>query len=76
MTIFILNILLFLFGTSLLFQYPVNPIIYALKFVNAKLLSSCSQNYQDLVYLMATHSSTLAWKLPWMEEPSRLQSMG
>ena len=22
------------------------------------------------------HSSTLAWKIPWMEEPSRLQSMG
>ena len=25
---------------------------------------------------MASHSSTLAWKLPWMEEPGRLQSMG
>ena len=25
---------------------------------------------------MASHSSTLAWKIPWMEEPSRLQSMG
>ena len=25
---------------------------------------------------MATHSSTLVWKIPWMEEPSRLQSMG
>ena len=25
---------------------------------------------------MATHSSILAWKIPWMEEPSRLQSMG
>ena len=25
---------------------------------------------------MATHSSTLAWKIPWTEEPSRLQSMG
>ena len=25
---------------------------------------------------MATHSSTLAWKIPWMEEPSRLQSVG
>ena len=25
---------------------------------------------------IATHSSTLAWKIPWMEEPSRLQSMG
>ena len=25
---------------------------------------------------MATHSSTLAWKLPWTEEPGGLQSMG
>ena len=25
---------------------------------------------------MATHSSILAWKIPWMEEPGKLQSMG
>ena len=25
---------------------------------------------------MATHFSTLAWKIPWTEEPNRLQSMG
>ena len=25
---------------------------------------------------MAPHSSTVAWKIPWMEEPGRLQSMG
>ena len=25
---------------------------------------------------VATHSSTLAWKIPWTEEPDRLQSMG
>jgi len=25
---------------------------------------------------MASHSSTLAWKIPWTEEPERLQSMG
>jgi len=25
---------------------------------------------------MATHSSILAWKIPWREEPGRLQSMG
>ena len=31
-----------------------------------------------VIYLekeMAPHSSTLAWKIPWMEEPGRLQSM-
>ena len=25
---------------------------------------------------MATHSNTLAWKIPWVEEPGGLQSMG
>ena len=25
---------------------------------------------------MATHSSTIAWKIPWTERPGRLQSMG
>ena len=25
---------------------------------------------------MAIHSSTIAWKMPWTEEPGRLQSMG
>ena len=28
------------------------------------------------VKVMAPHSSTLAWKIPWMEEPGRLQSIG
>ena len=32
------------------------------------------QNYMEKA--MAPYSSTLAWKIPWMEEPSRLQSMG
>ena len=31
---------------------------------------------QKLEKAMATHSSTLAWRIPWMEEPGRLQSMG
>ena len=31
---------------------------------------------QFLEKAMATHSSTLAWKIPWTEEPGRLQSMG
>ena len=31
----------------------------------------------ELIYkTMAPHSSTLAWKIPWTEEPGRLQSMG
>ena len=36
--------------------------------------------YDELLYIrekaMATHSSTLAWQIPWTEEPGRLQSMG
>ena len=31
---------------------------------------------QSLEKAMAPHSSTLAWKTPWTEEPGRLQSMG
>ena len=37
---------------------------------NAK---ECS-NYRTIALI--SHASTLAWKIPWMEEPGRLQSMG
>ena len=30
----------------------------------------------ELTKAMAPHSGTLAWKIPWMEDPGRLQSMG
>ena len=36
----------------------------------------CEYNECYLEKAMAPHSSTLAWKIPWMEEPGRLQSMG
>ena len=36
-----------------------------------------SLGWEDLLEKeMATHSSTLAWKIPWTEEPGRLQPMG
>ena len=36
-----------------------------------------SLSWEDLLEKdMATHSSILAWKIPWTEEPGRLQSMG
>ena len=36
-----------------------------------------SQGREDLLEKeMATHSTILAWKIPWMEEPGGLQSMG
>ena len=48
------------------------------------LWSVSNQGLQCICYLlltwlekaMAPHSSALAWKIPWMEEPGRLQSMG
>ena len=36
----------------------------------------CSFLLLETEKAMATHSSTLAWKIPWMGEPGRLQSMG
>ena len=33
-------------------------------------------HFHALEKAMATHSSTLAWKIPWTEEPGRVQSMG
>ena len=36
-----------------------------------------SLGWEDLLEKeVATHSSILAWRIPWMEEPGRLQSMG
>ena len=37
---------------------------------------TCDLVAHSMEKAMATHSSTLAWKIPWMEEPGRLQSMG
>ena len=39
-----------------------------------KILPPCS--VVNLEKAMAPHSSTLAWRIPWMEEPGGLQSMG
>ena len=36
----------------------------------------CHILMQSMEKAMAPHSSTVAWKIPWMEEPGRLQSMG
>ena len=35
-----------------------------------------SMGQEDLEKEMATHFNILAWKIPWMEKPGRLQSMG
>ena len=45
-------------------------------FILLTLISICSLLVYRLEKAMAPHSSTLAWKIPWMEAPGRLQSMG
>ena len=76
MTIYSLDVLLFLFGT-LWGIYPEKTIIEK---------NMCTRVFIAALFViartwkpekaMATHSSTLAWKIPWMEGPGGLQSMG
>ena len=47
----------------------------AAKWFNYIFIFSHSFLLQVIIRFWATHSSTLAWKLPWMEDPGRLQSM-
>ena len=52
-------------------------VIAAMKLRRLLLGSEVMTNLDDILEkAMATHSSTLAWKIPWMEDPGRLQSMG
>ena len=50
------------------------------QFIDAHFIFQMSVIYTHLYYLlekaMAPHSSTLAWRIPWKEEPGRLQSIG
>ena len=50
-----------------MYQLKINSILGFLKYILSGGLKEKA---------MATHSSTLAWKIPWMEEPGGLQSMG
>ena len=56
---------MFYLGISIIFMYS---------------LASAPMNNQELGNMtekaMAPHFSALAWKIPWMEEPGGLQSMG
>ena len=57
--------------------YGLSPVVvsggYSLVAVGRLLIAGASLAAEKA---MATHSSTLAWKIPWTEEPGRLQSMG
>ena len=49
-----------------------NPLVYA----GDTMMRVRSVGRDPLEEGMATHSSILAWKIPWAEEPGRLQSVG
>ena len=49
-----------------------NPLVYA----GDTMIRVGSLGQDPLEEGMATHSRILAWKIPWTEEPGRLQSMG
>ena len=55
--------------------YPVAQMVRCLPTMQETWVRSLG--WDDLLEKeMTTHSSILAWKIPWMEEPGRLQSMG
>ena len=58
--------------TQCIYRYVNSQII-----IHFKVSLSFGKTQELRVYnAMATHSSTLAWKIPWAEEPGGLQSMG
>ena len=58
-------------------QTPVSNCMFATTYVfNCFTSFLVSGETHSLEKAMAPHSSTLAWKIPWTEEPGRLQSMG
>ena len=63
--------------TRLAVEDKVGVVGYFLKLSGVKVRQVLLLPHQCLPEkAMAPHSSTLAWKIPWMEEPGRLQSMG
>ena len=72
--------------TSLFYQSPFGYVLLFLVFCYFYHSSDCYLCFFVCVHFyflrlvlekaMAPHSSTLAWQIPWMEEPGRLQSMG
>ena len=53
-----------------MYEGPVSLFVILLVFLIIAILVSVMEK------AMAPHSSTLGWKIPWTEEPDRLQSMG
>ena len=69
-------------GVAIMVNKRVQNAVLGCNLKNERMISICFQGklfnitvIQVTEKAMATHSSTLAWKIPWMEEPGRLQSM-
>ena len=65
-----------LFSSALVFFFltSLSPMVKRLSTVGETQVQSLG--WEDLEKGMATHSSILAWEIPWTEEPGRLHSMG
>ena len=55
--------------------FPTGSVVKNLPTMQETLVRSLGRE-DPLAKRMATHSSLLAWRIPWTEEPGRLQSMG
>ena len=55
-------------------KIPLSPCVHAEP--APSMLEIIRETLLSLKVLVLTHSSTLAWKIPWMEEPGGLPSMG
>ena len=51
-------------------------LICHLYIISDQILVHIVHPFSNWIFGFASHSSTLAWKIPWMEEPGGLQSMG
>ena len=72
---------LFIFSTCSPFLSNNTMVLLPAEWIILHMYSFKQKEYFPLVSIsrekaMATHSSTLAWKIPWTEEPGRLPSMG
>ena len=59
--------------------FPVRPLLIITEFIpgiDVINVQNVARPLLRVLVLMAPHSSTLPWKIPWAEEPGRLQSMG
>ena len=68
----------FFFKSSVIYSTVTSLVVQTVKHLPTMqetwVRSLGQEDYLEMA--MATHSSTLAWKIPWTEDPGRLQSMG